>query len=121
MLCGDVHQFAAGLVKPLVDDCVCTFTEEGELSLWAPHCINEYTHEHTDENKRVDLPYRKKRQYKEGKICYDTTVHLVCFQCVIYCTYDGHPFADVVEIQDGQEFIASLLSHFYDGHTVWCT
>lgn len=36
-------------------------------------------------------------------------------------TYDGHPLADIVKIQYGQEFIAALLSHFHDGNTVWCT
>lgn len=33
-------------------------------------------------------------------------------------TYDGHPLADVVEVQDGQEFVAALLSHFHDGNAV---
>ena len=35
------------------------------------------------------------------------------------CTYDRHPLPDVIEIQDGQEFIAALLSHFHDGNAVW--
>ena len=36
-------------------------------------------------------------------------------------TYDGHPLADVVEVQDGEELIAALPSHLHDGYAVWCT
>lgn len=33
-------------------------------------------------------------------------------------TYDRHPLADIVEIQDGQELVAALVSHFHDGDAV---
>lgn len=33
-------------------------------------------------------------------------------------TYDRHPLADIVEIQDGQELVASLVPHFHDGDAV---
>ena len=35
-----------------------------------------------------------------------------------FCTYDGHPLAEIVEVQDGQELVAALPSHFHDGNTV---
>lgn len=44
VLCSDVHQLPAGLVQPLIDDCVCTFTVERELPLWTPNCKHKYTH-----------------------------------------------------------------------------
>lgn len=41
VLCRDVHQLAAGLMQPLIDDRVCTFTVEREFPLWTPYCTHK--------------------------------------------------------------------------------
>lgn len=48
MLCRDIHQLAAGLVQPFVDDCVGTFAVKRQLALWTPHCIQKCTYMKTN-------------------------------------------------------------------------
>lgn len=42
MLCSDVHQFAAGLVQPLVDDRIGAFTVQREFPFWAANYTQKY-------------------------------------------------------------------------------
>lgn len=102
MLCSDIHQLGAGLMQPLVDDGVGTFTVQRQFPLRAANWTQagqKQTVTAADEKRKRN--HRKWRRLKPF-------------------TDDGHPLADVVEVQDGEQLVAALLSHLHDGDAVWC-
>lgn len=105
---GAVEQLLGRGVEPVQQDCVSPFAVESNLPLWIPNC----------ERHKGEKCQKISESTLNQPTGADTQAHLLFYvssaPAPTGLTYDRHPLANVVKVQDGQQLVGDGRTELMD-------